>query len=235
MMRSLGRKLGLSLAVGSVLLVLASPALATPLTLPPGLNPGDPYRVAFVTSTGRDATSGDISDYNIFVKSIANAAPALVGLGNSWRAIVSTRDVDARDNTNTNVATDGQGVPIYLPDGTLIALDYADLWDGDLLSPLDITETLSVSSGIVWTGTQEDGTALLPIGSSNTRTGTSASSSGDWTSLGSLGNFQTHPLYGISELLTAVPEPGTGILLGLGLFAGSIRSFFGGSARSSRR
>jgi len=42
------------------------------LPVPVGLNPGDPYRLIFVTSIARDALSTNIADYNSFVHGIAN-------------------------------------------------------------------------------------------------------------------------------------------------------------------
>ena len=41
-------------------------------TVPTGLNGGDQYRLVFVTSTTRDATSSDIADYNAFVNYAAS-------------------------------------------------------------------------------------------------------------------------------------------------------------------
>ena len=103
-------------------------ASAAPITVPTGLNPGEQYRLAFVTSTTRDATSSNIADYNAFVTATANAVPELAELGITWKAIGSTSAVDAQDNTHTNVVLDGVGVPIYLLNDTLFVNDNADLW-----------------------------------------------------------------------------------------------------------
>ena len=72
-----------------------------PITVPSDLNPGDPYRLAFVTSTTRDATSTNIADYNNFVSGVANGVTQLAALGTTWKAIGSTSADDARDNTGT--------------------------------------------------------------------------------------------------------------------------------------
>jgi len=56
--------------VGLLMATLCSAAVTTHaqiVTVPPGLNPGDPYRLVFVTSTTRDALSSAIADYNSFV------------------------------------------------------------------------------------------------------------------------------------------------------------------------
>src|ERR1035437_10826646 len=47
--------------------------------IPAGLNPGDKYRLVFVTSTTTDATSPDISYYKSFVTNMADAFPEFVG------------------------------------------------------------------------------------------------------------------------------------------------------------
>ena len=43
----------------------------------PSLNPGDQYRLVFVTSGGRDANSTNIADYNTFVNDAAHASTDL--------------------------------------------------------------------------------------------------------------------------------------------------------------
>ena len=83
-------------AIGAALLGLPSLAAVAPIAIPPGLNPGDQYRLAFVTSTTRDATSGNIAVYNEFVTASATAQAELNALGTTWTAIASTGDVDAR-------------------------------------------------------------------------------------------------------------------------------------------
>jgi len=73
-----------------------------------------PYRLAFITSTDPGATLSTIEEYNALVQGLADAA----GIGGDieWFVIGSTDLVDARDNTGTNPAVDGVGVPIYLVD-----------------------------------------------------------------------------------------------------------------------
>src|SRR5215471_8873092 len=88
-------------------LSVAGEGRAAPITVPPSLSPGDQYRLVFVTSTRRTATSSSIGDYNLFVTNAANTVPELAALGTTWTAIASTATVDARDNTLTNPGTDG--------------------------------------------------------------------------------------------------------------------------------
>jgi len=200
-------------------------ALAAPITIPTGLNVGDTYRIAFVTSTTRDATSSNIADYNAFVTAAANAQAELAALGTTWTAIASTATVDARDNTNTVPSTAGGslGVPIYLLNDTKLVDSYDDLWDGTIDNPLNIDESASsVLNFEVWTGTNEFGTggtdALGP--GPLTITGRAGDPSGRWIN-GSNDTTNSNNLrfYAISDELTvaAVPEPGSLSLLALGL------------------
>ena len=138
----------------SLLLVSVSYA---DIFLPDGLSPGDKYRIVFVTSGTRDATSSNINDYNTHVNTAANAVGAVTAPLNQtdWKAIGSTASINALVNTGTNSV----GVPIYLVDGTsLVASDNADLWDGELLSTIDLDEFGMTISSFVWTGTSSDGT-----------------------------------------------------------------------------
>ena len=134
----MSRVKGMACGLGAIVMLAAISIMpitadAAPITLPIGLNPGDEYRLAFVTSTTRDATSTDIAVYNAFVTAAANTQAELLALGTTWTAIASTFTVDARDNTATNPIEDGAGVPIYLLDGlTKIADNYSDLWDSSL-------------------------------------------------------------------------------------------------------
>ena len=82
-----------------------------------------------------------------FVTGVASSQAANSALGTTWRAIASTPAVDARDNTGTNPAS--TGVPIYLLDGsTVIANSNADLWDGNLLNPLNVDHPNTVTKQI---------------------------------------------------------------------------------------
>jgi hypothetical protein len=116
----------------SVLLALAmlvgfgpSRETAQITTTPPGLNPGDQYRLVLATDGRINAASSSIGTYNTFVTDGANLVPELAHLSTSWYAIASTRSgTHARDNTgaspNVSVA-----VPIYR-----LAANHVALWDG---------------------------------------------------------------------------------------------------------
>jgi len=212
---------------------------------PAGLNPGDEYRLAFVTEGKRNASSSDIADYNSFVTDEASASNSLVsGLQTDWRAIASTDDDDATENTNTDPIPVGDtGVPIYLVDGqTRIADHYDNMWDGDsagfgiLLAPLNLTQYgLAAEDPInnVWTGTDYYGVAGGfggPLGTLRPTLGASVSSNGRWINNNFnpfFGNSETLSLYAISSVLIAIPEPTTCTLAlaALCLVMGRRRSF----------
>ena len=223
---------GMCLAVSSLGLMAFS-TLAAPITIPTGLNPGDQYRIAFVTSTTRDATSSNIADYNAFVTKATNSVTELAGLGTSWPVIGSTASIDARDNTNTNCTT-STGVGIYLLNDTKLADNNAVLWDDDIGGPLSIDENGQNLVTVVWTctsefsgqpvndfglgggGDAEEGGLMTVVGNSGFASFRSAENS-------NLDNVTTelHSLYAISSILTVadtdVPEPGSLAVFGLGL------------------
>jgi len=211
-------------------------AFAAPVTVPTGLNPGDQYRLAFVTSGIRNATSIDIADYNVFVTSAAGSVPELAALPTTWRAIASIEygvedneggftifQDHARDNTATNPDVSA-GFPIYRLDNTKIAVSNADLWDGNLLAPLNRSETMELIAGSVWTGTATDGQLdpdhnwrpLGPFFADATR-GTTLAANAGWLTAGGVDPLNELHFYAISGILTVpVPEPGTMILACLG-------------------
>ncbi len=217
------------------LLLAPAAAFAAPITLPPGLSPGAPYRLAFETSGGTDAMSPSISTYNSFVNSAAGAVPALAELG-PWTAIASAGGVSARDNTSTNPLVDPTGVPIYTLQGTLLAATNSALWSGTIANPLDVTETGATAQEFIWTGTKSDGTeytlADFPFNTGSLgyifpECGSSQNTNATWIAYSMGRDDSSFGVYGISAVLTApVPEPGALVLAalgGLGLFAAMMR------------
>lgn len=218
--------------MGAIVLSLSFIALcanaATVIPVPPGLNPGDTYRLVFRTSGTTQAIFPDIATYNNFVQGFANAQ----GLGPGWTAIASTSAANARDNTATATA-DGAGVRIFDIAGTLIAWDYIDLWDGSILSPIERCEDGSVCgpssipfgpTAIVWTGTSADGTTTSRHLGLNlegeTTVGAFFGKGGDWIEDGrQRSSSQEGQLYAMSPLFTApVPTPAAGWLFMTALF-----------------
>ena len=192
--------------------------------VPPGLSPGDKYHLAFVSRDGRDALSANIMDYNNFVMAQAALNSSLTGtdMGVSWFAIASTPAVDARDN-----AVIGANVPIYLLDGTKIASGYADVWgDQSLDAPLNVTQFgVQTLETMTWTGSEPSGQENVIIPSGSVALGGPLAAAGlgnpqvsifTWNWSGTDFKERLHPLYALSEELTAVPEPGT-LSLGIGV------------------
>jgi hypothetical protein len=161
-------------------LATASAAQAALVVVPPYLAPGAQYRLVFVTDGTRDATSFDINDYNTFVTTQARGGtPAIdtaldlalnaAGFNPNtitWKAIASTQTggsstgVDARDNTGTNPSS--TGVSIYLIDGTPVANNNTDLWDGSILRPINVTQSgATTPTAVVLTGSNASGMVAL--------------------------------------------------------------------------
>lgn len=195
-------------------------AAATVFTVPPGLNPGDPYRLTFITSNTRNATSTNIADYNTFVNDAANAPGSyLEPLGGVWKAIASTAAVTALTNIGGP-----NGTPIYRLDGTLVANGTADLFDGSILAAIFTTELDAPSYGSAWTGTQADGTqygVVFPLGSDLPGMGVSYITDDRWIGYTRGDPLDLRPLYGISDVLYApgTPEPQSVVLFLSGGFA----------------
>ena len=123
---------------------------------PSGVNAGDKFRLLFVTSGERNATSADIADYNRFVQNAAAAGhDAIRGYSAGFRALASTESVDARDNT----ATTGTGVPIYWLNSSSLADHNADLYDGSWANESQRTNERGTPSidAVVWSGSTNDG------------------------------------------------------------------------------
>ena len=179
-----------------------------PVTVPTSLGPGENYRLAFVTSTVRDATSTDITVYNTFVQGVADAVPELAALGLNWTAIASTPFDDAQDNTGTNPMVSA-GFPIFLLNDTKLVDSYGDLWDGTTDIAFGITEQGTQASGVtrVWTGSSPSGVASsFPLGGNSTAGDFTASGSAAWVSSSVFSRTNSYHLYAVSEALV-VPAP----------------------------
>ena len=125
---------------------------------PSGLNVGDRFRLLFVSSTTRDATSTDIGDYNNFVQDrAAEGHAAIREFESGFRAVAATASVNALDNS----CTTGTGVPVHWLNGGKVADDYADFYDGswDDETGARNENGRTASATRVWTGANSDGTA----------------------------------------------------------------------------
>ncbi|HZW30058.1 MAG TPA: PEP-CTERM sorting domain-containing protein [Isosphaeraceae bacterium] len=192
------------------------------LNTPAGLSPGESFRFVFITDGATTAISSSIATYNSFVNVQAGSA-AYAGSVVNWVAIGSTSSVSAVNNVGQTTT------PVYLADGTLITTSTTStgLWSGSILNPIDEDLAgLGVHSGStgVWSGTNTNGSTSanhlgdffgVTIGSTSATTAAWVND-GSWPSDTTSGVF---PIYGISQVLTAVPEPSTLWMAGPALLA----------------
>jgi hypothetical protein len=179
------------------------------MTVPPGLNPGDEYRLVFITKDKIfTATSPSIGDYDSWVTSQADTQATLVALGTTWRVIGSTTSVSAKFHTDTDDSPAGpNGVPIYRLDGVRIADNYDDLWDGSIQSPLYVAQDGSVLDTCcgTWTGTSTAGLAVpgSELGATDlgVTDGAPNGTAANWIETAQFGANSQQFLYAISDVL----------------------------------
>ena len=227
------------IAASAALMALPGAAQAGGYTPPASLNPGDHYRLVFVTSTAIDATSNNIATYNSFVSTAAALNPALPTT--TWMAIASTASVNAIDNIacTPSCASD----PIFLVDNTEVAASTADLFSGTLLHAINLTESGSTTvpklngSSYAWTGSMTNGSTFTNAGlgaSGNYVVVGNYTLSADYYIIASNAlSTYTAPMYAISAELTvpSVPEPAALSLLA----SGGLLTFLAGRLRRQRR
>ena len=207
----------------------AGSARADFMLVPPGLNPGDPFRVAFLSSATRNAASPDIADYDQFITNLAVTAGLDTYFGSpvTWQAIGSTATVDAVARLPKSFGSP----PLYRLDGGLVAPSAGILWVmGPTGLPITLTESgVDLGNAVVWTGTQRDGTAFEPLGAGPfVAFGITTFSGGGWVAENDAPRGEPHHLYGYSSVLTvpqqasAVPEPAslTLVLVGFATLTG---------------
>ena len=130
------------------------------VVLPQGLQPGEQYRIAFVTSGHVYAQNRWMPYYNDFVNAAANNSEELSKLDLSWRAIAGGDNggVTAAANSLTRIGTDDPDLPIYTLDGQLFATGNQQLWSGELSTFIHVDEFgNTVGQDRVWTGTYWNG------------------------------------------------------------------------------
>jgi hypothetical protein len=181
------------------------------LTTPAGLQPGDSFRFVFLTPGSTQPFSSDIATYNSFVNTQAAGATyngSVVG----WSVIGSTFAVNAINNIGQTQT------PVYLADGTLITTSTTSsgLWSGSILNPINQDLSGTVSSNLaVYTGTTATGQhSSNPLDSFSITIGNSGKTNSTWVQGVAFPDLIPLRMYGISQVLTAVPEPSSLLLLG---------------------
>ena len=185
---------------------------------PSALGEDDEFRLIFISSQRRNATSSSISTYNSWIQSQAASGHADIRTYRSgFRAVVCTNDDDARDNTGMT----GTGVPVYWLDGNKVADNYADFYDGSWSNDNDNQDStedgindldLSLTENWPWTGCTNNGTEEFAdadqtisraLGEDPVRLGRPAATedgNNPLTSSNTEPNDSNHPMYGISAV-----------------------------------
>ena len=185
--------------------------------IPSGLSDGDQFRLMFLSSTTRNASSSDIADYNTFIQDRAAAGhPDIQAYSDGFTVVGCTTNVDARDNTGTTYTSANKGVPIYWLDGNKAADDYEDFYDGNWDDEVNNKNESGANgpdtsqfTNHPFTGCDDDGTEAYnsalsaALGSQHVRTGSPSSNNGGPIS-GSLSPQSTNPrpMYGLSAVFT---------------------------------
>jgi len=213
------------MALAFVVLGVGSPVQAGSVILPSGLQPGDPFQVAFVTSGTSSAESSNIADYNRFVSDAATAAglDIIDGQPVTWHAIASTATINAQENAP-------QTAPVYDLQGRLITAIPGGLWNSPRLfldNPIDVTESGNqLPCGYVWTGSNVTGLGIIEftLGSRLrlVSIGDLTSAFPSWLNTSVQESSESFHIYALSSPITVldpVPEPSSFHLGVLGLMS----------------
>ena len=194
---------------------------------PSGLQEGDQFRLLFISSTPRSASPSEIATYNTWIQArAANGHTDIQDYSSSFRAVGSTEDMDARDNTGTTYTSSDKGVAIYWLGGNKAADDYEDFYDESWDEEASMkNESGTAESGVsAWTGSDHDGTESFNNNDNTSRA--LGNSNNAWVRLGRTDSASHGPLsgataarnnnrriYGLSgvfEVVAASNRPGVG-------------------------
>lgn len=193
-------------AIFSISIAVLSSSIHAALTVPAGLNPGDAYRVIFVSSTPINGTSSITADYDAHIQGVADTA----GIGGTleWIAIVSTPTESAIDHV-TNFVAANPNIPIYNQAGEMLVSVTNNLWNG-LSTAVLYDEFGAVGHSGMWTGTDVDGQALInrELGTSAPVIGSSSSNTSVWLNwMLTFSSLELHTLYGLSATIIVPGGP----------------------------
>jgi hypothetical protein len=200
--------------------LLAPLAMAGPIVpVPTSLASGASYRLLFVSVGTTTANMTNISSHNAFATAEANSVPELAALGSNWVIVGGTSALTALANMGSSTA------PVYDLAGNLVGASMAAICAAGNISshgPLNINQLGNTYSGNVWTGTSDScgaqSRALGGNSSGEVRMGSTSASNTNWISVANGNRNTSLPIYVLSgELTSPVPEPGTVVLLGMGL------------------
>ena len=201
---------------------------------PSGLSTGDEFRLIFITSETRDATSTDIDVYNAWAQGVITKGghASLLPYGGMASVVGSTMSAAARINTgmwSSGAHADGStsasdtGVQVYwlaAPPANQVADNYFDFYDGSWdggnnQSARDTVESGAsrTASGSYWTGTSNNGgvPSLGYIRDSNVNA--SVTSSGRTLSGGYEANSLSKSLLVMSPVFTLPAAPVISVML----------------------
>ena len=193
--------------------------------IPAGLGPGDSFRLLFLTSTKRSATSTDIGHYISFVHERAanNGHSAIQPYAADFRPVISTEHdpndpnedgIDARAVISYFMASEGSHgpgrVPVYWLNGGKVADDSDDFFDNSWDSHVARNEQGWVVQGSLddkraWTGSNKRGQRNFAAGRGDdyyddVRTGTL--NTGDELEGARRDRGESHRLYAMSPVFT---------------------------------
>ena len=133
---------------------------------PSGIGGGGQFRLIFLSSDKRTATSSTIGTYNTFIRD--NAAGGHTDIrpyADEFTVVGCTEDDDARVVTNTTFTNANKGVPIYWLKGNKVADNYQDFYDGSWDDEVNDKDQLGTNgldtadlANSPWTGCEDDGT-----------------------------------------------------------------------------
>ncbi len=178
--------------------------------LPSGVNPGQQFRLLFVSDAYGAADTTLLNTYrNLLRDRVSNHGHADIRAhASGFEAVISTVSVDAHRLTGTGSDAATQwNTPIYWLNGNKIAGYHADFWDGtweageeadaraaDGDAPSDTTRW-------IWTGTQNGGTKSdHPMGNSPNVTYGDLGGGANPIAQGTSGRGGSNPFYGISQV-----------------------------------
>ncbi|WP_419554242.1 fibronectin type III domain-containing protein [Candidatus Poriferisodalis sp.] len=178
---------------------------------PSGLVAGDMFRILFLTSGGLPPRSSNIDDYNRRAQAdvrVGHAHRAIRPYASGFRVVASTDDDDANENSGTAYTATAKGLPIYWLNGSKVADDYEDFYDGDWddeANPRNAAGDVDVPlNGEVWTGSDSDGTAASSaLGDTNVNVGRLDGTGDpvDGNTTYASANLRNLPYYALSEVL----------------------------------